>query len=210
VRINPAGTPWHPDDLQAAARWSDLGIAGLVVPKAESADGLLAIVAACGRHMRLLPLVESVAGLEAVDALARSPQVLRLAFGHLDFQVDAGMDCSADESELTSLRLRIVLASRRAGLPPPLDGVTTDIGDAARLAADAERARRLGFGGKLCIHPAQVAGVQSAFKPTPEQLAWAQRVLDAAATQGGAFSLDGKMVDGPVIAKAKRIASSAG
>jgi hypothetical protein len=82
--------------------------------------------------------------------LARAPQVVRLAFGHLDFQLDMGMRCTPDEPELTYARFAFVAASRRAGLPPPVDGVTTDLGNAERLALDTQRARAFGFGAKRC------------------------------------------------------------
>ncbi|HEY8710368.1 MAG TPA: CoA ester lyase, partial [Burkholderiaceae bacterium] len=86
-----------------------------------------------------------------------------------------------------------------AGLASPTDGVSTAIDDADRLRADAERARRMGFGAKLCIHPKQVAPVQAAFSPTAAQVAWACRVRDAfAAARGAAVSVDGQMIDRPL------------
>ena len=123
----------------------------------------------------MLPLIESAQGLHALDLLARAPSVLRLAFGHLDFQADLGLHCDADERELDSVRLAFTVASRRAGLPAPVDGVTAALDDEPRLAADAARSRRLGFGAKLCIHPRQVGPVNEGMGPTPAQRAWAQR-----------------------------------
>ena len=82
----------------------------------------------------------------------------------------------------------------------PIDGVTTDTGNRERLLADVQRARAFGFGGKLCIHPAQVAPVDETFAPTPNEIEWARRVIQAAQLHAGeAFSLDGRMVDLPVI-----------
>ncbi len=102
--------------------------------------------------------------------------------------------------------MRLVLASRVAGLPPPVDGVTTAIDDAARIGHEARRARSLGFGAKLCIHPKQVPVVNDAFSPGADELAWARRVVDAAAAAGGAaVAVDGKMVDAPVLARARRL-----
>ncbi|HRN65325.1 MAG TPA: aldolase/citrate lyase family protein, partial [Alicycliphilus sp.] len=165
VRINAEGTPWFADDLAALARLMALGLAGAVIPKAERVQTLQAVAQAAGSRAELLPLVESVAGLAAVDALAQAPQVARLAFGHLDFQVDAGMACAEDESELVPMRMALVLASRRAGLAAPIDGVTVDTRDPERMRHDANRARRMGFGAKLCIHPAQVPLLHAAFDP---------------------------------------------
>jgi citrate lyase subunit beta / citryl-CoA lyase len=205
VRINAVGTPWHAQDLRLLSQSVARGLAGAMVPKAEAAGDLRAIGVALGSAGQLVPLIESLAGLDAVDAIARTPQVARLAFGHLDFQLDLGMRCSAEEPELAPVRFALVAAARRAGMPAPIDGVTTDTGDAERLLADACRARAFGFGGKLCIHPAQVVGVNETFAPSPAELDWSRRVLAAAQEhQGQAFSLDGRMVDLPVIRLAER------
>ncbi len=207
VRVNAADTPWHAEDRALVARLAAQGLlAGVVLPKAERATDLAALAQAIGPTAALLPLIESVAGLDAVDALAASPQVLRLVFGHLDFQADAGMACGPDEAELVPVRLALVLASRRAGLAPPVDGVTADWRDATRLTAEASRARRGGFGAKLCIHPDQVASVAAAFTPSADELAWARRVRDAVrAAGGGVVNVDGRMVDGPVVKLAERL-----
>ncbi len=205
VRINAPGTAWHAEDVATVARLSAQGLGGVMVSKAELPEALAAVAQAVGPACALVPLIESVAGLDAVDALARCPQVLRLAFGHLDFQADAGLACDAHEAELVPVRLAIVLASRRAGLAAAIDGVTVDTQDAARLQADAQRARRGGFGAKLCIHPAQAAVVNAAFRPTPAELDWARRVQAAFdAAGGGVFTLDGRMVDAPVLLLAQR------
>ncbi len=202
VRVNAAASAWHEADLALART---LGVAGVVVPKAESAAALAALGQALGSDVALLPMIESVPGLDAVGALAQSPGVLRLAFGNLDFQADAGMACTADEAELAPVRLALVLASCRGGIAAPVDGVTADTHDAAQLQADAARSRRGGFGAKLCIHPTQVAGVNAAFTPTPAELDWARRVQAAfEAAGGGVFSLDGRMVDAPVLRLAQR------
>ena len=205
VRMNALGTPFHDDDLSLLQQLAGQGLSGVMVPKAETVDGLRRVATAIGPACALLPLIESVAGLDAADALARASQVQRLAFGNLDFQADLGLACAPDEAELMPVRLAVVLAARRASLPPPVDGVTPGTQDMAQLQRDAARAQRGGFGGKLCIHPAQVAGVNAAFSPSAAQLEWAQRVLaafDAAA--GGVFSLDGRMVDAPVVRLAQR------
>ena len=205
VRMNALGTPFHDDDLVLLASLVAQGLGGVMVPKAETVLGLQRVVDALGPRCALLPLIESVAGLDAANALATAPQVLRLAFGNLDFQADLGLACGPDEPELVPVRLAVVLASRRASLPQPVDGVTPGTQDTVQLQMDASRARRSGFGAKLCIHPAQVAGVNAAFTPTPSELEWAQRVLAAfEAAGGGVFSLEGRMVDAPVVRLAQR------
>ncbi len=205
VRINSETTPWFAADLQALAQLTAQGLAGAVVPKAERAQTLQALAQAAGPQAALVPLVESVAGLTAADALAAAPQVARLAFGHLDFQVDAGMACGETEEELLPVRMALVLASRRAGRAAPIDGVTVDTRNPERMGRDAERARRMGFGGKLCIHPAQVPVLHAAFDPDEAAVTHAQRVRQALEQAGGGVCvLDGRMVDAPVLAQAEQ------
>jgi citrate lyase subunit beta/citryl-CoA lyase len=199
VRINAAGTEWHKDDVAFVQAHR---VAGIVLPKAEEAYTVEHVARLGGAPV--VPLIESAQGLYAIDMIAKARGVARLAFGHLDFQLDIGMQASDDERELDNVRLAIVLASRRAGLPAPIDGVTVVLDDEARLQADTERAKRIGFRAKLCIHPKQAAVVNAAFAPSEAQLQWARRVLDAARdANGGAFRVDGQMVDAPVIARAR-------
>jgi citrate lyase subunit beta/citryl-CoA lyase len=128
--------------------------------------------------------------------------VSQFAFGNLDFGVDGGVTETANE--LDPVRLQIVLESRLAGLLPPIDGVTTFWSDLAAFSAAVGRTKALGFGAKLCIHPAQVKPVNEGFLPTPEEVDWARRVMDAAGA-GGAVALDGKMIDAPVMRRAEFI-----
>lgn len=200
VRINSVDTAWFEQDLALCGM---PGVAAVMVPKAERADTLAAVTAAGARA--LLPLVESAAGLAALAALAGAPGVLRLAFGTIDLQVDLGLK-DATEDELVPFRLQLVLASRLAGIAAPVDGVSVAIDDEDRLRADVQRARRLGFGGKLCIHPKQVGAVNRGLAPGEAELDWARRVLAAAAVSGGAaVAVDGKMVDKPVLLRAEAL-----
>jgi citrate lyase subunit beta/citryl-CoA lyase len=202
VRINAEDTPWFEDDL---ALCRHAGVAAIMLPKAESVDNLRR-VAQLGLPM--LPLIETACGMAAVDALARVKGVARLAFGSIDFQFDLGIE--GDDEELLHFRSMLVLASRVAGLASPIDGVTVALDDDAQLRADTLRARRFGFGAKLCIHPRQVAPVNAGFRPTDAELAWATRVLAAAReANGAAVAVDGKMVDRPVILRAQRIVDDA-
>lgn len=210
VRVNAADTPWHAQDLDLVAHWIGRGLAGAMVPKSESPAALQAMASALGPAAQLVALIESLAGLDAAALLAQVPQVARLAFGHLDFQLDLGMRCGADETELASVRFALVAASRRAQLPAPIDGVTTDTANAERLRADVQRARAFGMGGKLCIHPAQIQAVKEAFSPSAAELEWARRVLAGAEShRGEACRLDGRMVDLPVILLAQGIVDQA-
>ena len=206
VRINASGTAWHSADLALVEKLAHLGLAGVVLPKAESAEQLAHVAASVGHACALLPMIESAAGLEAINLIARSPQVARLLFGNLDFQADLSMACGPDEAELQPVRMALVMASRRAGLAPPVDGVTAATGDLEQVQKDAARSRRSGFGARLCIHPAQVAVVNAALAPTAAELDWAKRVLQTSKdTQSGVFTLDGRMVDAPVLLLARRM-----
>jgi citrate lyase subunit beta/citryl-CoA lyase len=201
VRVNGAATEWFADDV---ALCRAPGVAAVMLPKAESADDLAGLAARLPAHVALLPLVESARGLWNALELARAARVQRLAFGSLDFQLDLGI--RGDDAELNSYRAQLVLASRVAGIAAPVDGVTVAFDDVERVRADAARARREGFGGKLCIHPVQVAAVNACFAPTPEEIAWARRVLDAAdRAAGAAVAVDGRMVDQPVLEMARRV-----
>ncbi|WP_313083935.1 aldolase/citrate lyase family protein [Pulveribacter sp.] len=206
VRTNASASEWFGADLAALGPLVAAGVAGAMLPKAEGAGALQQVAAAAGPRCALVPLVESVAGLDALDAIAAAtPQVARLAFGHLDFQVDAGMQCGPDEGELLPARWALVMASRRAGLAPPIDGVTTDTQDAARIGGDTRRALRLGFGAKLCIHPAQVPWVNGVFAPDAAAVAHASAVVQALQdARGGVCVVDGRMVDAPVLRLAEQ------
>jgi len=201
VRINPADTSWHQEDIAALRK---LPHAAVMLPKADEVSLAMVVQALPGR--RIIALLESVAGYMDLQAIACLPGVERIAFGSVDFAMDSGI---ADEGDaMTAIRTAIVLASRHAGLAAPVDGVSLEFTDPQRMRADARRSRQLGFGGKLCIHPRQVAEVNAAWLPTETELAWAQRVLAAFEASGGAATaVDGKMIDKPVVEQARRIAA---
>lgn len=144
----------------------------------------------------VLPLLETAPGVWEARALAEAPRVERLAFGSIDFQLDTGID--GEDEELLYARSRPILASRVTGILPPLDGVTAALDDPDRLAADVDRARRLGFGGKLCIHPKEIEAVNRGFVLSESEISWARRVLEAAKATGPVW-FEGEMVDRPVI-----------
>lgn len=204
VRVNAGSTPQHAADVAVCAASVD----GVVLPKSETIDDLVALAQALP-GVALLPLVETATGLAASLALARAPGVQRLVFGTIDFQLDLGIE--GDGEELLWFRSQLVLNSRLAGKAAPVDGVSTVLDDPAQVLSEARRARRLGLGAKLCIHPRQIAPVHEAFAPTAAQLEWARRVLEVARTSGGAaVALDGAMVDRPVILRAEALLSQAG
>ncbi len=201
VRINAVDTEWFDDDVRVLRGMTG---AGIMLPKADAAA--LACLAQVLPGRPVIALLETVRGYVDLPAMARHPGVDRIAFGSVDFSVDSGI---ADEADaMTAIRTAIVLASHQAGLAPPIDGVSLELNDPLQMAADARRARQLGFGGKLCIHPRQVGAVNAAYQPSAEEQAWARRVLAAFdASQGAACAVDGKMIDKPVVERARRIAA---
>jgi citrate lyase subunit beta/citryl-CoA lyase len=201
VRINTSDSEWFLDDLSLGRM---PGVAGVLLPKAERVEDIRLVAENFGAETPILPQIETAQGFQNALALARAKPVQRLLFGSIDFQLDLGM--TAEEDELLYFRTQIVLDSRLAGVRPPVDGVTTDINSTERLRADTLRSRRLGFGGKMCIHPKQVPVVNECFTPSAEEEAWARRVVDASSeARGGATAVDGKMVDRPVVARAEVI-----
>ncbi|MEX2164769.1 MAG: CoA ester lyase [Sulfuricaulis sp.] len=202
VRINGPETEWFNDDLKAVGRQP--GVRGIVLPKAESAEHVARVAAQTSGHVAIIPFIETAQGLWHAIDIARSPRVERLAFGSYDFQLDTGIQGSGEE--LLYASSQIVIVSRVAGILPPIDTVTIEMDDADKLKADIDRARRLGFGAKLCIHPKQVAPVNAGFSPSAQETAWAKEVLAAVAAAGkGAIRFQGRMIDRPIIERAKRI-----
>ncbi|MGH3349587.1 MAG: HpcH/HpaI aldolase/citrate lyase family protein [Nocardioides sp.] len=203
VRINAAGTAWHDADVTALAALD--GPSLVVLPKADSPETVAAVLAALPDGSAVVALVETALGVARAVDLAGSPGVVRLAFGSFDLAAELGVDPDHAPA-LAPARGTLVLASAVGGLAGPIDGVTGDVRDHERLSADVTAAAALGFAGKLCIHPGQVAPAAAALAPTPDEVAWAERVL-AAATEDGVALVDGRMVDAPVVARARRIVS---
>ena len=204
IRINDAATMWHAQDLALAGA---VRATGVMLPKCETAAQVADVLASLPGNATVLPLIETARGMMALPEIAAAPGVARLAFGALDYMVD--MDIPADSMALDHAAAQIAIASRAAGLASPVAGVTPAL-DATRVTEDMVHARSLGFGAKMCIHPAQVAAVRAALAPSAEELAWAQRVLQAWKSSGaGAIQVDGKMVDLPVVRKAERIVTQA-
>jgi citrate lyase subunit beta / citryl-CoA lyase len=184
------------------------GLAGVMVPKAEDPDVVRGLVDALPRGTPVVLLVETAAGVLAAAALARVPGVCRLALGAVDLETDTGI--SQDADVLRSVRVGLTLASRAAGLPGPIDGVCTDLADPSATASAALEASRTGFTGKLCIHPRQVAVVNTVFSPAADDVLRSRRIVSAAGEHGeGAFGLDGQMVDAPVIRRARAVLDAA-
>ena len=216
VRVNAFDTEFCQGDLaQVVGPWLD----GIVLPKAEtaaelqSADNQVAKLES-DQDMEpgaidIVPIIETAKGLAAVSDIAGcGSRVRRLSFGAVDFAKDLNMRLSLDEWELTPARAAIALASRVAGLDAPLDSVWVHYRDTEGLVKSAERVRDMGFQGKMCIHPDQVAPVNDAFTPGDDEVAKAETIVaafEAAEAEGSAsIQIDGFFVDYPVVEQARR------
>ncbi|WP_294533551.1 CoA ester lyase [uncultured Rhodoblastus sp.] len=195
VRINARTSEHYGHDLEVVRH---LGLAGVILAKAETGADIEATEAAAGAPV--VALVESAKGLAEARQIAAASA--RIAFGSIDYAADIGS--AHTRAALASARAELVLASRLAHRPAPIDGVTTNIKDPNLVRADAEYACELGFSGKLLIHPAQIAPAMDGFRPSDVDIAWAERIL-AARGAAGAVAIDGAMVDAPVFLRAEQI-----
>ena len=204
VRINDESTVWFEADLallQAGRAHA------MMLPKAERPATVARVRGACPQ-IEVLALIETARGVLEADAIAGAPGVSRLVFGTIDFALDLSL--SGDPAGFDPPASRLALVSRAAGLATPVAGVTTEIADETPLLADLARARAHGFGAKLCIHPRQVAAVHAALQPSAAEVEWARRVIAAAQGQAGAVQVDGRMVDRPVVERARALLARAG
>jgi citrate lyase beta subunit len=198
VRINGPGTPEHTRDMAALEPFASTPV---MLPKADSAS-----MSDLGPDRPVIALIETATGVEDAAAVARDPRVIRLMLGSADLAADVGFALSRDEAELGYARNRVAFASAVAHLPGPIDVVFLDVADEEGLRASADRGRALGFTGKACIHPAQIRSVNDAFRPSDGELAQARRIVEgfAAADGAGAVLIEGRMVDRPVVERARR------
>lgn len=206
VRVNGAGTPWHEDDLAAIGA---LRPDGVVLPKAspEAAAPLARL------GLPVVAIVETADGLRRAYELASTPPVVALLLGAVDLGLALRLEPRPDGQELLFARSSLVVDCAAAGLRGPIDQVWVDVRDAEGLEEDARFARSLGFRGKACVHPDQVAVVNEAFAPSPDELLRARDVVEtyerAAAEGRGAVALEGEMIDLPVVERARQLLADA-
>jgi len=217
VRVNAYTTEWCYADIVSVVR---SGLDGIILPKVETADQLRSVDWLLSNLERerglpaggidVVPIIETALGMSNVGAIAGGgSRTKRLAFGAGDYTLDLGMIWSRDETELAAARAVVVMASRAAGIEPPFDTVWADLRDSEGFARSAERAAGLGFQGKMCIHPDQIAVTNAAFSPSDQQLVWAKRVIAAfeeAETKGlASIQLDGQFIDYPIVQRARQV-----
>lgn len=206
VRVNGAASAFIDDDLDWLSSMEGLYDA-LVLPKVETPEEILGIAQQAATP--IVPLLETArAILYARDILAAGPEIPAVLFGAEDLTAELGIPRTVDGDELIVARGLVVLAAASIGADP-IDAVLVDIENPERLRKDAMRARAVGFTGKMAIHPDQVSVINETFSPSAEEVASARKILEAgeaASARGeGAFRLDGRMVDAPVIRRAQRV-----
>jgi citrate lyase subunit beta / citryl-CoA lyase len=221
VRVNALTTEWCYGDIVAVVR---NGLDGIILPKVEHGHELRTADWLIGNLERerglpvggidLIPIVETALGISNLSRICRSgTRVKRLAFGAGDFTLDMGMVWSRSEAELLPHRAACVMESRAAGMEPPLDTVWADLRDTDGFVASARHAAALGFQGKMCIHPDQIAPTNAAFTPDEAAVAQAKRVVaafDKAEAEGlASIQLDGQFIDYPIVQRARRVLGAA-
>ena len=199
VRINSSAAAENSEDMALCERYES--IAAIMVPKAEGPESLPVTA------KPLLPLIETARGLVELPRVVRAQGVQRLCLGALDLCADLGLRFGdpGTNTILDYCRMQLLVHSVAQKLPAPMDSVHPELNDMEVIRSSAERARALGLTGMMCIHPKQVAVVKGAFLPDPEERAWAENIVRLANENNGVFEFQGKMVDEPVIVRARRI-----
>ena len=212
VRVNDDTTPWHDDDLDSLPTE---GLAGIVVPKVETIAGLDSLATRLtdrGLDMPVIGGVETALGVADARPLLAHDVVSAAYFGAEDFIADLGGVRTASNDEVAYARAQVALAGRLADVTV-IDQIVADFTDDGRCRRECLQARAMGYGGKLCIHPSQVAIANEAFLPSSEEIDRARRLLEAyddAKAQGVAsVAFEGQMVDEPVARQARRVLAQA-
>jgi citrate lyase subunit beta/citryl-CoA lyase len=222
VRVNALDTEFCFEDIEAIIAKD---VDGIVLPKVERAADLQMVDwMMTGLEKRkglpvggidLLPIIETGKGITDVRAIAGADieRMKRLSFGAGDYTRDMGMEWTLGEAELAPYQAEVVIASRINELEPPLDTVFIHIKETEAFATSCERVKNMGFQGKLCIHPGQIAIANAAFTPTAQEAAFARKVISefakAEAEGSASIQIDGYFVDYPIVVKAERIVALA-
>lgn len=221
IRVNALSTQWGYGDLVAVVQD---GLDGVMLPKVETADELKTadwLIRQLERErglkdgaIDLLPIIETGLGFANLAAIAQAgTRLRRLAFGAGDFTLDVSIAWSREETELLPYRSAFVVQSRAAGLEPPIDTVWIHLQDADGFKRSVEHVKAIGFQGKLCIHPDQIAVANAVFSPTEAEIAQARKIVaafkDAEAKGLASIQVDGRFVDYPIVALAQRVLDKA-
>ena len=221
VRVNSFDTDFCVADLQAViGPWLD----GIVLPKVEDPAQLIAVdwlmregerrAKLAEGSVDLVPIIETGVGVNKAEAICGAvSRVQRIAFGAGDYHLDMNLVWDADEAALAHARGALATASRVAGIEPPIDTVVLQIRDIERFIQSARHGLTMGFQGKLCIHPDQVAPANEVFSPAADDVEHARRVIaafdEAEAAGSASIQLDGYFIDYPIVERARRIVAVA-
>jgi citrate lyase subunit beta/citryl-CoA lyase len=221
VRVNSVDSPFFRDDVRGVVA---AGLDGIFLPKASTPDQLrdanMLLAQAEMRvglplgTVRIVPIVETVRGaLNARELAIASPRVLALAFGAEDFSLDLGVERSRDGIETRYPRAQVAMAAHDAGRLA-IDTPWTAIDDQEGLLRETSEGRQFGYVAKQAIHPSQIPLIHQVFTPATDEVAWARRVVDAYAEAigrgTGAINLDGKLIDVPMVERARKVLDRAG
>ena len=213
VRVNAGASEWFADDINDGVVPE---VAAIVVPKIDSVDALNTVSAALEAnglgHIGVIAGIETALGVADARLLLAHERVVAAYFGAEDFIADMGGIRTASNEEVLYARSAVALAARLGGVPL-LDQVVTDFRDDDRFIAECAQARAIGYSGKLCIHPGQVALANAAFIPSADEVDRARRLLEVyenATSEGlAAIDFEGQMVDEPLAVQARRIIATA-
>ncbi|MEH7176850.1 HpcH/HpaI aldolase/citrate lyase family protein [Neobacillus vireti] len=222
IRINSYESPYFLDDLNTVVA---PGLAGIVLPKAEAANHIKWIDRMVSEKekengieagkIKIVPLIESALGLyHSYEIANSSTRVERLAFGAIDYTLDIHAELTKDGEEILYARSHLVAVSRAAGIGAPIDTPYVDIKDSEGFLYETRYIKSLGFQGKLVIHPSQISLVNQVFTLNREDIDKALEIVEAyenaLVNDLGVLQFKGKMVDLPVVEKARRIVEMAG
>lgn len=199
VRINDASSDFWSDDCAALKRAE--GLEGVMLAKSESSSHIDDTADRLPDGVRILALVETARGVQQVERIASAPSTFRIAFGTGDFKRDTAT--GEDPLALAYARSQLVIASRAARLPAPIDGPTLDF---AKLPAGTAHAKEMGMSGKLCLTHGHAATINEGLSPAPDDVAWAHGFIAAFEASGGKIT-DGS--DLPRLARAQKIVQQA-
>jgi citrate lyase subunit beta/citryl-CoA lyase len=217
VRVNAATTEFGYGDIVAVVQPN---VDGIILPKLETADEIRAVewvISSLERERGLpagacdmIPIIETAKGMANIRAItAAGTRVKRIAFGAGDFTLDMHIEWSRSEAELLPYRSECVLASRAAEIEAPIDTVWVDLKDTEGFISSTRHIKALGFQGKMCIHPDQVAIANDILSPSATEVEWSRKVMAAfqAAEEAGSASiqLEGKFIDYPIVHRARRV-----
>lgn len=209
LRVNQVDTEWYSEDAALAQHEY---VTGIMLPKTESADQAEETWKRMGSEGELIVLIETADGIVWLEEIFSNAHISGVAFGAIDYAVDLDLTLTETGLEVLYARSRIITHAKAAGIPGVYDTVFPDVHNTESLQKRAASTRALGFNGQMAIHPKQLETIHDAYSPSQDQIDWAIKVLghaDNEAKGAGVFMLDGKMVDRPVIDKAKQVYATA-